>query len=216
MVRALNHRIGPSGVSLGHYAAHCPRHRALGGQRGNVGGGPLQHGDVLGRLGQGGNQGHGCGPAPDHHHLLAPAVEIVRPELRMNDTALELVQAGKLGLVPVVVAVVPATREDEATGEVDDLAGVGALGGDVPAHLVAGPVGRNDAVVEPNLLIDARVSGGVPDVLEDIGTVGDRLLTLPGPEGVAQGVHVQEVGADTGVAKEIRAADGVTRDSKIS
>ncbi len=42
----------------------------------------------------------------------------------MHDRALELIHAGEVGLIAVVVAVVAAAREHEAARELDDLVGV--------------------------------------------------------------------------------------------
>ena len=181
----------------------------LGRQRGDVGGRPLEHRHVGGGVGHRRDQRDRGGAAADHHHALARVVEVFGPRLRVHDGALEPVHAGEVGLVAVVVAVVAAAREHEAAGELDGLAGVGALGGDVPAGLLGGPVGPHDAVVEPDVLVDAGLGGGVLDVLQDRLAVGDRLLAVPRTERVAEREHVG-VGADAGVAEQVpRAADGV-------
>ncbi len=76
-------------------------------------------------------------------------------------------------------------------------------------RLGAGPRGGDDPVVETDVAVDAGLGRGVLDVLEDGVPVGNRLLAVPGPEGVPEGVHVR-VRADAGVAEEVPgAADGV-------
>ena len=84
-----------------------------------------------------------------------------------------------------------------------------ALRGDPPPRLGGGPRGGDDPVVETDVAVDAGLGRGVLDVLEDGVPVGNRLLAVPGPEGVPQGVHVR-VRADAGVAEEVPgAADAV-------
>ncbi len=80
--------------------------------------------------------------------------------------------------------------------------GVAALRLHRPARLGGGELGAHDAVVKADLLLDAVVGGGLLDVVEDRGSVGDRLVSVPGAEGVAEGVHVG-VRADAGVAEEV-------------
>ena len=59
--------------------------------------------------------------------------------------------------------------------------------------------------------VDAALAGGVADVAQDRGAVGDRLRLGPRPEAVAERVHVG-VGADPGVAEEVPgAADPLAR-----
>jgi hypothetical protein len=177
----------------------------LGRHGRHVGRRALEHGDVGGLGGQRRHQGDGGGAAPDHHHPLAGVVEVGGPRLWVHDPPAEAVHAREVGLVAAVVAVVAAAGEDEPRGDLDHLARVGALRGDVPASVVAAPVGRGDPVVEPDVLVDAALGGGVLDVAQDRLAVGDGLVAVPGAEGVAQRVHVG-VGADAGVPEQVPGA----------
>src|SRR4029453_19443565 len=97
----------------------------------------------------------------------APAVdgEVLGPGLGVDDGAPEVVHPGEVGEVAVVVAVVAPAREEEPAGQPDRLAGVGALGGDVPAAVGARPVGGHDAVVGPDVAVGALVGRGGGGVL---------------------------------------------------
>src|SRR5690606_21655633 len=120
----------------------------------------------------------------DDDDPLPGVVEVLGPVLRVDDRALEPVPTGELGFVAVVVAVVARAGEEEAGGELEALAGVGALGGDEPAGVVGGPLGRDDLVVEADLAVDPEDPGGVLDVAQDRLAVGDRLLPVPRSERV--------------------------------
>src|SRR4029453_3891149 len=109
----------------------------------------------------------------DDDDARASEGEVFGAGLGGDDGASEVVHPGEVGQVAVVVAVVAAAREEEPAGQPDRLAGVGALGGDVPAAVGARPVGGHDAVVEPDVAVDALVGRGGADVLQDRGPVRD-------------------------------------------
>ena len=84
------------------------------GQRTDVGRRALQHRHMArARIGQGRNQSHRGGTAADDDDLLARVVEVLRPVLRVNDRALEVLRAGELRRVALVVVVVAAAGEQE-------------------------------------------------------------------------------------------------------
>ncbi len=96
--------------------------------------------------------------------------------------------------------------------QVEEGAGVGlrpALRADLDPHrpqrLLRGPRRADDPVVEVDPAVDAVLAGGLADVVEDRGAVGDGGAVAPGAERIAEGVHVR-VGADTGVAEEVPGA----------
>ena len=150
-------------------------------------------------------------PLPMTTTFLPATSRSFGPGLRVHDGAGEVGHAFEVGLVPVVVAVVAAAGEEERGRELDGLVGVGAFRGDVPERVGRRPVGRNDAVVEADVAVDAGLARRVLDVLEDGVAVGDRLLAVPGPERVAQRVHVR-VRTDARVAEEVPGpTDGVAR-----
>ena len=148
-------------------------------------------------------------PAADDHDPLPGKIEALGPELRVHQRPGVVPDALEVGQVAVVVPVVPATSEDEARREMEDLVRVGPLRRDVPARLGRRPVCRDDPVVEADMGVDAGLGGGVLDVLEDGVPVRNGPLAPPGPERVAQRVHVG-VGANARVAEQIpRPSDGV-------
>src|SRR5437773_397118 len=62
-------------------------------------------------------------------------------------------------------------------------------------------------MVEADLLVDPVLAGGLAHVVEDRGTVGDRLRVFPGTKRVPQRVHVR-VRADARIPEQVpRAAD---------
>ena len=82
--------------------------------RHHVGGRTLNHGHLGRLLRHGRHQGHGGGAAADHGDALAAVVKTLRPMLGMDHRALKLLNAGKLGAVGLVVAVVAGAHEQEA------------------------------------------------------------------------------------------------------
>ena len=148
-------------------------------------------------------------PLPMTTTLLPVEVEAFGPGLGVHDGAGEVGHAGEVGQVPVVVAVVPAAGEEEGGGELEvSLVSVRSA---VMRQSESGvdQSGRGDPVVEADVGIDAGFPGGVLDVLQYRVAVSDRLLAIPGPERVTQGVHVR-VGTDAGIAEEVPGpSDGV-------
>ncbi len=60
-------------------------------------------------------------------------------------------------------------------------------------------------MVETDFLVDAVVGGGLADVVQNPRPVRDRLRLGPGPERIAERIHVA-VGADAGIAEQIPGA----------
>ena len=174
----------------------------------DVGGRPLQHGDVGGVAGHGRHQGHGGGPTADDDDPLALPVQVLGPVLGVDDGPAEARLARELGPVALVVAVVAGVAPQEAAGHLLVLAGVGALDVDGPPGLAGRPRGGHDPSVEADLVLDPVGAGRRSDVLQDRRAVGDGLVAHPWLERVAEGEHVG-VRPDAGVAEEVpRAADG--------
>ena len=145
---------------------------------------------MLGVIGHRGDHRHrGCAAA-DHDDALARVVDVVAPELGVNDVALEAVDPGEVREVALVVAVVAAAHEQEAGGERDGLAGVGALCGDRPAGVVGRPLRADDAVVEADPAIDPVGTRRLADVVQDRLSVADCPGTAPRAEVVAEREHV--------------------------
>ena len=126
----------------------------------------------------------------------------------MDDLAAEVLDPGELGRVALVVAVVAAAvHEEEAAGQRDRLRRRRcAPRVDGPARLLARPRRASTTRWPKRILRSIPASRAVvAHVVEDRGAVGDRLRLGPGPEAVAERVHVG-VGADPGVAEEVPGA----------
>ncbi len=178
----------------------------------DVGGRALEHRHVLGPFGrQRGDQGDGRGAAADHHDPLTAAVEVRRPMLGVHDLPGEVLAAGEVGAVALVVAVVAGAHVQEGAGQPHLLAGVAAARGHRPARLLGGPAGADRPVGEADPLLHPVGLGGVADIAEDRGSVGDPTGILPGAEGIAHREHVG-VRADAGIAEQVPGApDLLTR-----
>ena len=114
-----------------------------------------------------------------------------------------VVGAGELRLVAVLVVVVAAAAPEEAGGDGHRLSGV--LGLDGPARRVAVPRGADHPVVVADVGLHVVLAGGLAEVLQDPAAAAEGLLVGPGLEAVAHRVHVG-VGADAGVAEEVPGA----------
>ena len=120
--------------------------------------------------------------------------------LRMDDPALEAVDAGKLRQVARLVAIVAAAHPQEAARE--EYARSITLDLDRPFGIRCRPRSADNAVAILDVAVDIVVARDLADVAQDRGAVGDRLGVLPRPEAVAQRVHVG-VRAHAGIAEQI-------------
>src|SRR5204862_4946482 len=120
---------------------------------------------------------------------LAVVVQILGPVLGVDDLAPEPIRAVEVRHVALVVAVVAGAREDEVAGEVQRLAGVSALDLNGPVCIRGGPHRPRDPMAVADRLVDAVFAGGVADVAEDRGAVGDSLRSGPRAEGGTEREH---------------------------
>ena len=155
------------------------------------------------RIGKRGNQCHRGGATADDDDLLARVVEVLRPVLRVDDRALEVVRACELRRVALVVVVVAAAREQEGGLDLDFLAV--ALDAHGPAVLGVGPVGADHLVAVPDVLVDAGLGDRLLQVGHDRRAVGDGLLRRPRLEPEAEREHVG-VRADARVLEQVPGA----------
>ena len=157
------------------------------------------------RIGKGGNQSHSGRPAADHHDLLALVVEVLRPVLRMDDGAAEVLGARELRRIALVVVVVAAGREEERGGDLDLFPA--PVDAKRPAVVGVGPVRGDDLLAVADVLVDAVLGDGLLEVGHDRRPVGDRLLGRPRLEPESEGEHVG-VRADAWVLEQVpRAAE---------
>src|SRR5262249_11749923 len=84
-----------------------------------------------------------------------------------------------------------------------------ALGLDHPARILGRKRRALHAMPEPDPFIDAVLGRGLAHIVQDAGSVGDRLRIGPRLERIAEREHVA-VGADAGIAEKVpRAANCV-------
>ena len=208
--------VAPADHVIGEFGREIPAQlvgeRILRRPRHHVGRRALQHGDVRSGLGHFRHQRHGGRARADHHHALAGIVEILRPFLRMHDLAGEIRSPSKLRRVAFLVFVIARAHEQEIAGEAHGLGCAlahRARGLHRPARGRRRPRRALDAMVEADLPVDAVVDGGLANVIQNVGPVGDRLRLRPRLERVAEREHVR-VGADAGIAEQVPgAADAV-------
>ena len=134
------------------------------GQREDVARRALEHRHVRGALGHRGHERHRGRAAADHDDALARVVEVLGPELRMDDLAGEALGALELRREALVVAVVAAAQVEEVAGQAHGLARVGALGLDRPARVARRPRGAHHAMAEADLALDVVLARRLPDV----------------------------------------------------
>ncbi len=126
----------------------------------------------------------------------------------MHHLALEVVDALELGHVPLLVVVVAGAGHQEVGAHLLDAA-VLPVDRERPAAMHRAPFELLHPVTEADFLLEVVLGDRLVQVAEDRVAAGDVLVLLPGPEGVAEGVHVR-VRADARIAEEIpRPPDGL-------
>ena len=174
------------------------------GQHADVGRRALQHGDVARtRIGQRWNESHCRRTAADHDDLLARVVEVLGPVLGVDDGALEVLRAGELRRVALVVVVVAAASEQEVAGDLHLFAV--ALDAKRPPVVRVGPVGGDHLLAVPDVLVDAGLGDRLLEIVHDRRAVGDGLLGRPRLEPESEGEHVG-VRADARVLEQVPGA----------
>ena len=112
-------------------------------------------------------------------------------------------EPANVGAIALLVVVVAAAQEQERAGDLCCVPLLSMLQG--PAVLRVRPVGADDLLVEPDVLVDAVHGRGALDVVEDRLAVGDGLALGPRTEAETQRVHVG-VGTDARVAEQVPGA----------
>lgn len=194
--------------------ARDPGESRLVGQVEDVRRASLEHRDLLG-LGREVWQQRDCRCArADDHNLLVGDVQVLRPELRMDDLALELVESGDMRRQRMLVVIVPGAEDDEPRLYPDGqglllllIVAVVVVHVDVqvPEILFRGPVGRGQMVAILDVPVDSGFGGGFLHILLDGPAVRDGTIARPRTPCESEGVQIR-VGADAGVAKEIPGA----------
>src|SRR5690606_2839941 len=116
--------------------------------------------------------------------------------------------AGERRPVALVVVVVAGTADQEAGGP--QFLGTGCFLDDPDGPLVVrtGPARGDHLPAEVDMRGDPVLVGGLLEIAADSGAVGEHLGAAPGPETVAEGVHIG-VGSDPRVPEQVPgSADG--------
>ena len=163
-----------------------------------IGGRALQHRDLRAALGDRRDQRGRGGPRADQQHPLAVERQVRGPALRMDHPPAEARHPRPLRQVAPVVPVVARAHPQEARGDAEALAGVGANALDAPT----GGLRRPGCAQHPVAVVDVRrqvvLVDHLAEVRQDLVAGRDRRAE-PGLEAVAEGVQVA-VRADPGVA----------------
>src|SRR5215510_3574821 len=121
----------------------------------------------------------------------------------MQYRALEVFDAGEVGTVRFVVVVVAGAEEQEPASIRLRLAVLLRMYGPRVGRRV--PIRRPDIRVEPDVLIDAVLTGGLIEVFPDVFAVDDHLGPSPWLPWEAQRVDIA-VGSNAGVPEQIPCA----------
>ena len=158
-------------------------------------------------LSHGRDEGHGCRPGANHDDLCTAVVQVLRPELRMYQHALVLIEAWKRRGIGLLVVVIPLAHPQKMAGEPAGFTLVCGL--HCPTGVLRGPadplhaVAIADAIRQP-VLLDRFV-----EIVQNFRRRRNR-LALPGFKFVAIGIEVT-VGANPRKAKQVPCpAKGVT------
>ena len=128
------------------------------------------------------------------NHLLALVIQILRPELRMNKLALEVVDTGDIRLQRGIVVVVTRTS-DQPLGPVHHRPRLSAniipnLHLKPPPLFVAPPIRLHNLVSIPDLLVQIELVRRLLQVAHDALAARNRVLRPPWVELEAQGMQV--------------------------
>lgn len=157
--------------------------------RGRVAGTPLDHGQLRDPISQRRHNGVRRCARADEHDTLVGTVQILRPPLRVRHGAREALDARDRGWHGLVIGIVPRAPNDEVCRQ--DLGLSDVLDGQSPKAVLVAPFRIDDAVVEPDLVVRAVLSGGVLDVCDDFFGRSNLVRVRPGVPSKSKGGHVR-------------------------
>src|SRR5579883_2124815 len=156
------------------------------------------------------NERRGRRAGADDDDLLAGEIDVLRPELRMDDAAAELLHAGPFRRVAFGMPIIAMAHPEEVRGEGDALTAVDLLCFNGPETGLAGPLRRQDTMPVANVFRETVLPDHLAHIRENFRCSRDRRPD-PGLEAVAEGMQIG-IGADTGIfVREPGAAKALLR-----
>ena len=144
------------------------------------------------------NQGGGRGARADHDDIFALGLQIIRPALRVNDTALESFHPLPLRSVALGMPVVALAHPQEVRGESRGLAGICSNRLDGPLIGFARPTRRINLVMVTDMLLKLILGDHLAHIGADF-LGGCYRSAGPGLEAVTEGVKIA-IRANAGIA----------------
>ncbi len=160
----------------------------------------MQHRHLRRRLGHFRNDGHRRGPGAYDNDALVLVIEIFRPVLRMNEGTLKRTLSVECRQVAVLEVVITGAHIQQPAAQL--AAAAGCLRFDDPGRRIARVVRPDDSATVLNPFFDTVFACRLADISENSGPICNGLRLPPGPETVAERVHIA-IGADPGVSEQI-------------
>ena len=190
------------------HLAQTVGNRVLARQRHHVRRRALQHGDMPSGVGHRRDQRDRGGPTTDHDDIFARVVEVLGPQLRVHDRALEVLPALEVRRVTGRVVVIAGRTEQPVAGDVPLL--TVALQCHRPLRSATAEVGLEHLVAEVDSPTEIVVVDDFLEIRQNLVRVSDGVIGSPRLELVAECVQIG-VRPDTRVAEQVPgAANGVT------
>lgn len=136
-------------------------------------------------------------------NVFVGVVQVLWPELRVNDLALEVLNSRDFRRHSFAVIVVSCAKYNEAGAQI--LLTLGCVDFETPILLICGPIGRQKFVAVVDVFVDTESVCGISQVLLDGCSICHCAILLPWEKLEAKCVHVR-IATDTGIAEEIPSA----------
>src|ERR1700733_1589535 len=195
----------PSGQVVCPPARHDARQSTVklvfAGQADDITRRTLQHDDACRLDRQVRHQRNSGSPASDYDDVLAGAIKVLGPILRMNQRPCERLFSGEMGTVTLLVTVITRAAMEETALEYTFLV-TGQPSRYTPAPGLTAPFDACDPVPVSYPLVDTVFFCGFANVLEDVGAGSNRLLPRKRLKAIAERIHVR-IAPDSRIAKKV-------------
>src|SRR5690606_12088126 len=125
----------------------------------------------------------------DDDHLLAGKIEIIRPDLRMDETALKVVPPRIVRQIAFAVAIIALTHPEEAAAVFLARAGAFIRNLQRPARFLARPAGAHHRARKMEMAAKVVLIERFVEIAEDLVSRRDRRI-LPGLPFEAEGEKI--------------------------